>query len=345
MKTGADTSHWQATFDAARYKTSGEDFIILKATENNNFTDATFAERWRSARSVGLPRAAYHFARPGKADVDVQADYFINAARNAGWAAEGTSWALDLEANDGGFSSTQLIAWADRWCTRVRAALGGRGLFYTYPAFWNTRMGNPAIIPGGALGWWARYGATPYGGLGFTVRGFTDPPAVWQCSNGQSGCVKDVASIGRCDYNHMTDAAFAELFTGGEPDVTPEEHDALMWLRTNATSLRDQGVRMTDHGEPDVPGRANNLAVVRREVAELSATVVEKLDALGMEHDAHTDMLTALAPAALVQAILDGLVAQGIVIPANIDHQLLVEDMKIALQDMTQKFEPIGFDG
>jgi len=141
----------------------------------------------------------------------------------------------------------------------------------------------------------------------------------------------------------MTDVAFAELFGGGEPDVTPEEHDALMWLRANAASLRDQGVRMTAHGDPDVPANrtVNNLANVLGKLDAVTGTLVEH----SAEHDAHTDMLTALAPDALVQSILSGLVAQGVVIPADIDHALLVEDMKIALQGMTQKFEPVSFDG
>jgi len=347
MRTGADISHWQGSFNAAQYKASGEDFIILKATENNTFTDGTFIARWRAARDASLPRSAYHFARPGRASVDVQADYFINAMRNVDWQA-GDSWALDLETNDGGLGPTQLVAWADRWCERVRAALPNRGKFYSYIPFIVNTMGNPGRIPGGCLGWVARYRTdTPYAPIPGVAdphpNGWPDPPHVWQCSNGESGCVKDVASIGRCDYNRMTDVAFAELFGGGEPDVNQEEHDALMWLRANAASLRDQGVRMTAHGDPDVPANrtVNNLANVLGKLDAVAGTLVEH----SAEHDAHTDMLTALAPDALVQSILSGLVAQGVVIPADIDHALLVEDMKVALQGMTQRFEPIGFDG
>ena len=61
MKTGADISHHQKTFDAKRYKDSGEDFIILKATDAENgdlFTDDTFVARWHDAGKHKLPRMA-----------------------------------------------------------------------------------------------------------------------------------------------------------------------------------------------------------------------------------------------------------------------------------------------
>jgi lysozyme len=213
MRTGVDISHWQATFDAARYKASGEDFVILKATEHEAYLDPTFKGRWAAAGSVGLPRGAYHFARPGRSTVDRQADHFIAALRAAGWRARDT-WALDLE-DAGGVGPTSLAAWAERFCTRVRAALGGRGLFYSYVPFIRGQLGNPGRVPGGCLAWVARYGPAPYADPHPRPAGWPDPPDVWQCSNGQAGCVTDVASVGRCDYNRMTDAAFAALFGGG----------------------------------------------------------------------------------------------------------------------------------
>jgi len=91
MKTGADISHHQRTFDAKRYKDSGEDFIILKATEGTQFTSRTFASRWRDAGARNLPRGAYHFARPGGA-VNPQADHFIEVVQAAGFRAGDLGW-------------------------------------------------------------------------------------------------------------------------------------------------------------------------------------------------------------------------------------------------------------
>ncbi len=65
-----------------------------------------------------------------------------------------------------------------------------------------------------------------------------------------------------------------------EVDLTQEEHDKLMamatqvdWLRNNVVALRDQGVRMTDHGDPDAAGKGNNLKVVRDDIAKILAAV------------------------------------------------------------------------
>jgi GH25 family lysozyme M1 (1,4-beta-N-acetylmuramidase) len=213
-KTGADISHWQASLDPVRYKASGEDFLILKATEHTRYLDPTFRDRWAAARSADLPRGAYHFARPGTGTVDAQADHFIRTLRAAGVSADDT-WALDME-DDGGKGAATLVAWAERFCDRVAAALGSPGLFYSNIPFIRSTMGNPGRVPGGCLAWIARYAAAPYQDPHPCPKGWPDPPDVWQCSDGINGCVKTVASIGKCDYNRMTDAAFAKLFGGGK---------------------------------------------------------------------------------------------------------------------------------
>lgn len=213
MKTGADISHWQGSFSPAGYKAAGEDFIILKATEGTDYLDPTFKARWAAAGSAHLARAAYHFARPGAAGAAAQADRFIAAVRAAGWHA-GDGWALDMEST-AGVTGGALVQWADAWCNRVRAALGGRGLFYSYIPFIKGELGNPGRVPGGCLAWVARYASGPYIAPHSRPAGWPDPPDIWQCGDGVNGCVRDVATIGRCDYNRATDAAFAELFGGG----------------------------------------------------------------------------------------------------------------------------------
>ena len=223
MKTGADISHHQKTFDAKRYKDSGEDFIILKATDAENgvlFTDPTFVARWHDAGRHKLPRAAYHFARPSHS-MSTQADHFIKVVQAAGFHA-GDAWALDLEHTEDQ-RPAQLVDWSDRWIARVNAELGGVGLFYSSPAFISGSMGSPDHIPGGALSWVARYNKTiqsPWQGLQRPTA-FPDPPAVWQRTDGKRGRTKSVASVGLCDFNEMADAAFATLFSGD--DLTKEE--------------------------------------------------------------------------------------------------------------------------
>jgi hypothetical protein len=221
MKTGADISHHQQTFNAKRYKDSGEDFIVLKATEGKTFIDDTFRARWLDAGARKLPRAAYHFAHPGRRMVP-QADHFIKVVTAAGFR-DGDAWALDMEVSEGQ-RPAQIVDWSDQWVERVRAAFGGVGLFYASPSFIIGRMGSPDHIPGGAMGWVARYNSrisNPWEGLRRPAA-FPETAHVWQHTDGKRGRKKSIASIGFCDFNDMTDAAFDALF-GGVDDMTIDE--------------------------------------------------------------------------------------------------------------------------
>lgn len=214
MKTGADISHWQGSFNAASYRSAGEDFIILKCTEGTGYVDPTFNDRWKASRSADLPRAAYHFARPGRTSASAEADYFVGKLKAAGYSA-GDAWALDME-DGGGQSASTLVSWSETFCDKVTAALGDVGLFYSYIPFIKSTMGNPGRVPGGCLAWVARYASAPYAPPHTAPTGWPSPPDVWQCGDGVNGCVKSVASIGKCDYNQMTDDAFAKLFGGAK---------------------------------------------------------------------------------------------------------------------------------
>jgi hypothetical protein len=108
-------------------------------------------------------------------------------------------------------------------------------------------------------------------------------------------------------YDASLVADTTPLWDTGKDDMTTEEHDALMWLRANVTSLRDQGVRMTDHGDPNVMGRSNHLAQVRADIAALQADVdaLKQALAAGLQLDpAQLDQIKAAASlegSALVQ--------------------------------------------
>ena len=231
-RTGADISHWQGNYNPASYKASGEDFIFLKATEHTSYVDSTFKARWAASKAAGLPRGAYHFARPGRSGAAAQADHFIRTLKAAGWGTR-DAWTLDME-DAGGVGASGLVAWSEVFCDRVTAALGGPGLFYSYLPFIRSTMGNPGRVPGGCLAWVARYRTDdPYAAPHACPKGWPDPPDVWQCSNGTDGCVKTVASIGRCDYNRMTEGAYAKLFGSGAAPPAEE-----WWTSLGAAELQ-----------------------------------------------------------------------------------------------------------
>jgi hypothetical protein len=86
-----------------------------------------------------------------------------------------------------------------------------------------------------------------------------------------------------------------------DDDMTGEEHRALLaieadadWLRKNATRLRDEGVRMTAHGNPEVAANrtVNNLANVLTQIAEVQSQLLAGLAATGARLDAIEDLLT-----------------------------------------------------
>jgi hypothetical protein len=269
MKTGADISHHQDSFDAKRYRDSGEDFIILKATDAEDghlFTDPTFVARWQAAGRHNIPRAAYHFARPSHS-VNVQADHFVKVVRAAGFHA-GDAWALDMERTESQRPS-QLVDWCDKWIARVRAALGGVGLFYSRPGFVIDSMGSPDHVPGGALTWMARYNAnikSPWEGMR-RPPAFPDPPAVWQRTDGEDGRLKSVASVGVCDFNEMTDAAFAALFSGD--DMTTDELLDALESRRGMEILRR--VITSRPGDFDPGSLFSKIADVQKDVDAIKA--------------------------------------------------------------------------
>jgi hypothetical protein len=316
MKTGCDLSHHQASFDAGRYFASGESFVILKATEGGSFTDPAFTGRWRAA--AGHPRAAYHFARPGSGPVDAQADHFVAVVRVAGWRA-GDAWALDLE-DSGGLGPATLLTWADRWCARVRAALGGRGLFYSGVAFVLEALGDPGRIPGGCLGWIARYRSdTPWAAPWRRPAGWPEIPAFWQCTNGEAGCVHDVVSVGRCDWNKATDAAFAALFAREEADVplTEAEWERLEGLidrRADETDVRlkakvDQVAGLLFRGDPGTPDGGTHADHLKSVHADTQA-LLEKVAAIAPTlTDAQAELIGGRILAALQVGRLVGSVA------------------------------------
>lgn len=75
---GIDVSHHQKQIDWNRVADENVQFVWIKASEGGDFRDSLFQKNWKSAKSVGIPRGAYHFltfCRSGR----VQAKNFIAA--------------------------------------------------------------------------------------------------------------------------------------------------------------------------------------------------------------------------------------------------------------------------
>lgn len=79
--TGIDVSAHNGDIDFAKVKNDGVSFVLVKATEGQNFRDSRFEENFRNASDNGLFVGAYHFFR---FDVDgvEQARNFMSVLKN-----------------------------------------------------------------------------------------------------------------------------------------------------------------------------------------------------------------------------------------------------------------------
>lgn len=63
--------HWKTIAEAGKYQ-----FVYMKATEGNDFTDDTFQRNWENAKASGLLTGAYHFFS-SRSTGEQQAEHFI----------------------------------------------------------------------------------------------------------------------------------------------------------------------------------------------------------------------------------------------------------------------------
>jgi GH25 family lysozyme M1 (1,4-beta-N-acetylmuramidase) len=223
-RIGPDISHFQEKVDLARAKPH-IDFVFLKATDGKKkrgamFVDRTFASRWRQLADLGIPRGAYHYARPNTSP-EAQAAHFIAVVQEGGFRA-GDVAILDMEDRSAskGLSPSALRKWVDRWVAEVRRALPVQDVvLYTGIPYWTDRMGDPPRLPAGCIGMIARYNQRgPYVSPPGRPRAWPDPPAIWQFTDGKKGRVTHIPGLGKVDTSEMTEPAFDGLFE--EDDFT-----------------------------------------------------------------------------------------------------------------------------
>lgn len=179
---GADISHWQAKVDLAKAKASGLQFIYLKATEDENYKDPTFAARVAEARKVGLKVGAYHFARPEGGDARIEARHFISIAKPKPGDCLPV---LDLEVMGTAKNLAELRNWARDFIDEVKKLIGVKPAIYG-----NYDLGDAAK---GCVIWRPRYNDS------------NTPPKlawdIWQFSNGINGVPNSFPGLGHVDLN------------------------------------------------------------------------------------------------------------------------------------------------
>ena len=160
----------------------GASFVFVKATEGGGYRNPSFSSDFASARSHGLIRGAYHYARPGgtsareiTGSANAEADQFgrvIGDLNSPGNLAP----VLDLE-DAGNLSPPGLSLWVHTWLERMTKLTGRTPIIYTGVSFWQKKMGNSTAYAAYPL-WLAAYGVSKparIGGWGsYTFWQYTD---------------------------------------------------------------------------------------------------------------------------------------------------------------------------
>jgi GH25 family lysozyme M1 (1,4-beta-N-acetylmuramidase) len=203
---GIDVSHWQGSIDWAKVAAAGKAFAYLKASEDVDYADPTYATNRARAKANGLFVGAYHFAQPEATagDAVAEADHFVDTATPQSGELLPV---LDLEQNNG-LGTSALQAWVRDFLERVHERTGVRAAIYVSPSFWSNKMGN--------TGWFAANGyevlwiahwttaeaptlpASNWGGRGWTF---------WQYTS--SGTVPGIG--GRVDLDRYRSKDFAPV--------------------------------------------------------------------------------------------------------------------------------------
>jgi lysozyme len=132
---GIDVSHHQGAIDWDEVARSGRvDFVFVKATEGDGWTDKRFAENWTGARDAGLEVGAYHYfkmCRTGQSQVD----HFTDVVPRA-WGALPPVVDVEVDSRCNGRPNKaalnrELAVWLDV----AEAHYGQRPLIYASSAF------------------------------------------------------------------------------------------------------------------------------------------------------------------------------------------------------------------
>ncbi len=156
---GIDISHWQGTIDWAKVAATGKEFAFMKATDDVDYVDPTFASNRTQARANGLLVGAYHFARPDPSPGDArrEARFFVKVADPR---AGSLLPVLDMETSRG-LDQRGVTRWARTWVAEVRDLTGVTPLVYTSPYGWMARTGDTRLLArDGAPLWIAHWGVS-----------------------------------------------------------------------------------------------------------------------------------------------------------------------------------------
>jgi len=153
MILGQDISKWQGDIDWDTYK-SNTNFVFIKASEGNGYTDTKFLRNQSEARRCEIPVGYYHFARPDLNNApEVEAEWFVKVC---GKLETGEFLCLDYEATWNG----AVIDWCLKFLEYVKGKTGVKCFIYLNQALIKKYDWKPVVDGNYAL-WVAAYTYDP----------------------------------------------------------------------------------------------------------------------------------------------------------------------------------------
>ncbi len=137
-KAGIDVSHYQGRinwYEVARDQKVT--FVIMKATESDDFVDETYDYNFREAKRQGLKVGSYHFYR-AHVSPEIQ---FRNMMRHIDPKQQDILPVIDVELTNG-VSYELFVNRLERLCQMVTEAFGARPIIYTGRNFFAKYFNN-----------------------------------------------------------------------------------------------------------------------------------------------------------------------------------------------------------
>lgn len=185
-------SHWESKIEWDKVLEAGYRWAYAKATESVGYIDPVFGIHWAKMKAAGMPRGAYHFARP-QYDAAAQADHFFKTVGLI--APDDLAPCIDIETN-GDMSAAHVVAWLRNFIARAEKLFDRPLVIYIGHSFLLDFLGDPDLPDlASRRVWIPRYGDAP-----------PKPSKTWpRCTIWQYSEAEHVPGIGTCDANRLNE--------------------------------------------------------------------------------------------------------------------------------------------
>jgi lysozyme len=130
---GIDISKWNGTWNAAKAKAAGAEFVFMKSSQST-WTDIRFVTNWQLAKSAGILRGAYHYldyTKPAREQANYMADLLQNDPGDL-------PPVVDYEQKRSDDNTAAARAYLREFVETLKTRGYPKPIVYTSPGFWST---------------------------------------------------------------------------------------------------------------------------------------------------------------------------------------------------------------